>query len=254
MHVSRRLLFASAFWEVARPRTALNAGHLLIRLTNPAMAFDLRSATDWLHCHNTARQALAEVLGAGRCTVVFAHQWHPIGAAIGEPEAESSTPTFHVFGRWDAEPVTPGEQLRLPVQRRLPAAAEELKEYDGGLRTALRRLAVARPPEPVPPVDGTLPELTARTPNFKAGAHHTVLAPALPPASGGPGLTPGHLLALAAAVEGLATRPGVTGLSCVVPEPGPGGLEVHAMGRSAGESRNPMQEFLDLPKVSQALL
>lgn len=254
MHVSRRLLFASACWEVARPRTALNAGHLLIRLTNPAMAFDLRSATDWLHCHNTARQALAEVLGAGRCTVMFAHQWHPIGAAIGEPEAESSTPTFHVFGRWDAEPVTPGEQLRLPVQRRVPAAAEELSEYDGGLRTALRRLAVARPAEPVPPVEGTLPELTARTPNFKAGAHHTVLAPALPPAPGGPGLTPGHLLALAAAVEGLAARPGVTGLSCVVPEPGPGGLEVHAMGRSAGESRNPMHEFLDLPKVSQALL
>lgn len=139
MNVSRRLLFASAFWEVARPRTALNAGHLLIRLTNPAKAFDLRSAADWLHCHDIARQALAEVLGASRCTVVFAHRWHPIGAAIGEPEAESSTPTFHVFGRWDAEPVTPGEQLRLPTQRRVPAAADELKEYDGGLRTALPR-------------------------------------------------------------------------------------------------------------------
>ncbi|WP_248759429.1 hypothetical protein [Pseudarthrobacter sp. SSS035] len=268
MHVSRRLLFASAFWEIARPRTALNAGHLLIRLTNPAMAFDLRSATDWLHCHNIARQALAEVLGAGRCTVVFAHQWHPIGAAIGEPEAESSTPTFHVFGRWDAEPVTPGEQLRLPIQRRVPAAAEELKEYDGGLRTALHRLALERPGDArwqftaVSGGDTAVnchlaepdPDITSRAPQFKAGAHHTVLAPALPPASGGPGLTPGHLLALAAAVESQATRPGVTGLSCVVPEPGPGGLEVHAMGRSAGESRNPMQEFLDLPKVSQALL
>ncbi|MDQ5862753.1 MAG: hypothetical protein M3536_10880, partial [Actinomycetota bacterium] len=102
------------------------------------------------------------------------------------------------------------------------------------------------------------PQITARAPQVKAGAHHTVLstmlAPALPPASGGPGLTPGHLLALAAAAQGLTDRPGVTGLSCVVPEPGPGGLEVHAMGRSAGESVNPMQEFLDLPKVSQALL
>ena len=254
MNVSRRLLFASAFWEVARPRTALNGGHLLIRLTNPATAFDLRSAADWQHCHNMARQALADVLGATRCTVVFAHRWHPIGAAIGEPEAESSTPTFHMFGRWDAEPVTPGEQLRLPVQRRVPAAAEELKEYDGGLRTALRRLALERPAEPVPPADGALPELTARAPRVKAGAHHTVLSPALPPAPGGTGLTPGHLLALAAAVQGLTARPGVTGLSCVVPEPGAGGLEVHAMGRSAGESLNPMQEFLDLPKVSQALL
>lgn len=254
MTVSRRLLFASAFWEVARPRTALNAGHLLIRLTNPAIAFDLRSATDWLHCHNIARQALAEVLGASRCTVVFAHRWHPIGAAIGEPEVESSTPTFHVFGRWDAEPVTPGEQLRLPAQRRVPAAADKLKEYDDGLRAALRRLTVEHQAESVPLVDGALPELTASAPQVKAGAHHTVLSPALPPAPGGPGLTPGHLLALAAAVQGLTDRPGVTGLSGVVPEPGPGGLEVHAMGRSAGEPVNPMQEFLDLPKVSQALL
>ncbi|RAX47158.1 hypothetical protein DQ354_02910 [Arthrobacter sp. AQ5-06] len=264
MNVSRRLLFASAFWEVARPRTALNAGHLLIRLTNPAIAFDLRSATDWLHCHNIARQALTDVLGASRCTVVFAHQWHPIGAAIGEPEAESSTPTFHVFGRWDAEPVTPGEQLRLPVQRRVPAAAEELKEYDGGLRAALRRLAaeheaVARWHFAAMLTSDTAakchladlgPEIASRAPQFKAGAHHTVLAPA----SGGPGLTPGHLLALAASVQGLTDRPGVTGLSCVVPDPGTDGLEVHVMGRAAGESVNPMQEFLDLPKVSQALL
>ena len=254
MNVSRRLLFDSDFWEVARPRTALNAGHLLIRLTNPATAFDLRSAADWLHCHTIARQALANVLGASRCTVVFAHQWHPIGAAIGEPEAESSTPTFHLFGRWDAEPVTPGEQLRVPAQRRVPAPAEELKEYDGGLRTALRLLAVTQEAEPVPPADGTLPELTARAPQVKAGAHHTLLSPALAPAPGGAVLTPGHLLALAAAIQGLTDRPGVTGLSCVVPEPGAGGLKVHAMGRSAGESLNPMQEFLDLPKVSQALL
>ncbi|MDR7157373.1 hypothetical protein [Arthrobacter sp. BE255] len=256
MNLSRRLLFASAFWEVARPRTALNAGHLLIRLTNPAVAFDLRSAADWLLCHNAARQALADVLGAQRCTVVFAHQWHPIGAAIGEPEAESSTPTFHVFGRWDGEPVTPGEQLRLPAQRRVPAPGDRLLEYDGGLRAALRRSALERQgeagrqsAEPVP-VGDAVPELVAAAPRFKAGAHHTVLAPA----SGEPGLTPGHLLALAGSLQGLTERRGVTGLSCVVPEPGSGLLEVHALGRSAGESVNPMQEFLDLPEVSQALL
>jgi hypothetical protein len=49
-------------------------------------------------------------------------------------------------------------------------------------------------------------------------------------------------------------RRGVTGVSCVVPEPGQGPLQVHAMGRTAGESVNPMQEFLNLPEVSQALL
>jgi hypothetical protein len=253
MNISRRLLFASAFWEVARPRTALNAGHLLIRLTNPAVAFDLRSAADWLWCYNAARQALADVLGAGRCTVVFAHQWHPIGAAIGEPEAESSTPTFHLFGRWDGEPVAPGEQLRLPAQRRVPAGAEELQEYDGGLRAALRRLALERRAA-APPESGALPELVAAPPRHQAGASHTVLSTALASSSGEPGLTPGHLLALAGSLQGLTERRGVSGLSCVVPEPGNGPLEVHAMGRSAGESVNPMQAFLDLPEVSQALL
>ena len=264
MNLSRRLLFASAFWEVARPRTALNAGHLLIRLTNPAVAFDLRSAADWLWCHNAARQALVEVLGASRCTVVFAHQWHPIGAAIGEPEVESSTPTFHLFGRWATEPVTPGEQLRLPAQRRVPAAAEELQEYDGGLRTALRRLALERQADPRWPFETMLPgdtaanshlgELVVAPPRLKAGAHHTVLSTALASSSGEPGLRPGHLLALAASLQSMTERPGVSGLSCVVPEPGDGPLEVHAMGRSAGESVNPMQEFLALPEVSQALL
>ena len=260
MKLSRRLLFASAFWEVARPRTALNAGHLLIRLTNPAIAFDLRSAADWLLCHTAARQALADVLGAERCTVVFAHQWHPIGAAIGEPEVESSTPTFHLFGRWDGEPVTPGQQLRLPAQRRVPAAEDQLLEYDGGLRAALRRSALERQSEArwrfaePAPVGDAAPELVAAPPRVKAGAHHTVLSAALPSASGEPGLTPGHLLALAASLQGLTERRGVTGLSCVVPEPGSGPLEVHAMGRSAGEAVNPMQEFLDLPEVSQALL
>lgn len=92
MNLSRRLLYASDIWEVARPRTALTAGHLLIRLGNPATAFDLRSAADWLVCAGASRQALTEVLGATRFAVVFAHQWHPIGSAIGEPEVESSAP------------------------------------------------------------------------------------------------------------------------------------------------------------------
>lgn len=275
MNISRRLLWASAFWEVARPRTALNAGHLLIRLTNPAIAFDHRSAADWLWSYNAARQALGDVLGAERCTVLFAHQWHPIGAAIGEPEAESSTPTFHLFGRWDGEPVTAGEQLRLPAQRRVPAATAELREYDGRLRLALRRLAVERRGGAVSqfeemlagstaangrvaewdvPAGDAVPEVTSRTPRFKAGAHHTVLSTQLPPGPGGPGLTPGHLLALAGSLQDLMERRGVTGVSCVVPEPGQGPLQVHAMGRTAGESVNPMQEFLNLPEVSQALL
>jgi hypothetical protein len=255
MSMSRRLLYASEIWEVVRPRTALTPGHVLIRLTNPAIAFDLHSAADWLLCHEAARQALAGVLGATRCTVVFAHQWHPIGAAIGEPEVESSTPTFHLFGRWDGEPVTPGEQLLLPTQRRVPTAEDKLEMYDGGLRAALRRSAEERSGESSPPAEGPLPGIVAVPPAVMAGPHHTVLSPApLSPASEDAGLTPGHLLALAASLQGLTEHRGVTGISCVVPDPGSGRLEVHALGRSAGESVNPLQEFLALPKVSQALL
>jgi hypothetical protein len=253
MNLSRRLLYASEIWEVARPRTALTAGHVLIRLSNPAIAFDLGSAADWLLCHNAARQALADALGATRCTVLFAHQWHPIGAAIGEPEVESSTPTFHLFGRWDGETVTPGEQLLLPTQRRVPVAPEELAKFDDGLRAALPRSAAGRTAEPDPP-GGALPEILMKVPEFKAGQHHTILSPASLAGASDDALTPGHLLALAAAVQELTDRPGVTGLSCVVPDPGAGPLEVHALGRSAGESVNPLQEFLSLPSVNQALL
>ncbi|MET3720994.1 MULTISPECIES: hypothetical protein [unclassified Arthrobacter] len=181
--------------------------------------------------------------------MVFAHQWHPIGTAIGEPEAESSTPTFHQFGRWDREPVTLGEQLLLPTQRRVPAAEEELAEYDGGLRTALRRLAGEHSGEPASPEAAPLPELIAAAPPLTAGDHHAVVSPASDGA-----LTAGLLLALGAAVQGLTGGRGVTGLSCVAPDPGSVGREVHALGRSAGESVNPLQEFLNLPEVSHALL
>ncbi|MDQ0677410.1 hypothetical protein QFZ30_000792 [Arthrobacter pascens] len=248
MSLSRRLLFASAVWEVARPRTALTAGHLLIRLSNPAVAFDLRSAADWLVCHNAARQALTDVLGAGTWSVLFAHQWHPIGAAIGEPEAESSTPTFHLFGRWDGETVSPGEQLRLPAQRRAPLAPEVLTTYDAGLRTALGRSALNHSAEV--PEGSTLPEVVLMPPRVKAGPHHTVLAPE----PGGSGITPGGLLAVAAALQGLTSRRGVSGLSCVALDAAGGGLEIHALGRTAGEPVNPMERLLDLPEVSQALL
>lgn len=257
MGLSRRLLFASEIWEVARPRTALTAGHLLIRLGDPAVAFDFHSAADWLLCHDAARQALAEVLGAQTCTVLFAHQWHPIGASIGEPEVESSTPTFHLFGRWDGETVSPGEQLKLPAQRRVPVPAEDLATYDGGFRSALGRSAqalrgTATAAEERSVQEGDpLPWIRSWSPVAKAGPHHSVLAPE----ATGPGSpSPAALLALAAALQELMERRDVSGLSCLVPDIGSGPPEVHALGRSAGEGVNPMERLLELPKVSQALL
>ncbi|HKU35430.1 MAG TPA: hypothetical protein VJP90_07760, partial [Paenarthrobacter sp.] len=108
MVLSRQLLFRSAVWEIARPRHPLTAGHIVVRLSDPSTEFAEPSAADWLLCHNLARAALQDVLGAVRCAVMFAHRWHPIGSAVGEPVAESSTPTFHLFGRWASETTTPG--------------------------------------------------------------------------------------------------------------------------------------------------
>lgn len=120
MVLSRRLLFRSGIWEIAVPRHPLTAGHVLIRLSDPSTEFTEASAADWLFCHNLARAALEDVLGAKRFAVMFANRWHPLGSAIGEPVAESSTPTFHLFARWEAESTTPGRQLALPAHHRVP--------------------------------------------------------------------------------------------------------------------------------------
>ena len=278
MQLSRRLLFGSAIWEVTRPRTPLTAGHLMIRLSDPATALDNRSAADWLRCHNAARAALADVLGARTCTLLFAHRWHALGASIGEPAAESSTPTFHLFGRWDGEPVTPAEQLALPAQRRQPAPEQDLDKYDAGLRTALMETArpaagwtAAGAPDgtdseagapdreagraAVPEAAVPLPAIRSWTPSVPAGTHHTVLAPERTLGSIEE-VTPPELLALAAALEALALRQAVTGLSCIVPDTAVTGgrLELHALGRSAGESVNPFEMLLRSPEISPALL
>jgi hypothetical protein len=260
MRLSRRLLFGSAVWEVARPRTPLTAGHLMIRLSNPATALDHRSAADWLRCHNAARLALAEVLGAPSCTLLFAHRWHPLGDAIGEPSAESSTPTFHLFGRWDGEPATPAGQLSLPAQRRAPAPERDLEKYDAGLRAALLRTAATlddfdaaagRFPQESPP----LPLIRSWSPDNPAGVDHTVLSPERAIRSVHE-VTPPELLALAAALEALALRQSVSGLSCLVPDTSVTGgrLELHALGRSAGESVNPFEKLLGSPEINPALL
>jgi hypothetical protein len=69
-------------------------------------------------------------------------------------------------------------------------------------------------------------------------------------------VTPAELLALAAALEALARRQPVAGLSCVVPDTAVTGgrLELHALGRSAGEAVNPLEKFLGSPEISRALL
>jgi diadenosine tetraphosphate (Ap4A) HIT family hydrolase len=276
MSLARRLLWGSAVWEVARPRTPLTAGHLVIRLTNPATALDERSAADWLRCHKIARAALDQVLDATRCTLMFAYQWHALGAALGEPVAESSTPTFHLFGRWEGEPIAPGAQLRLPAHRRNPVSAEELLDTDAALRNALRAAAstfglpvTAEPAAASRPgvtdddtdndhdggADTPLPSIRTWTPEHAVHRSHTVLSPqhAVSDISA---VRPGELLALASALEGIAAGRTVSGLSCLVPDPSVtgGNLELHVLGRSASETVNPLKKILDSAEISPALL
>ncbi|MEE2523933.1 hypothetical protein V1639_04525 [Pseudarthrobacter sp. J75] len=265
MGVSRRLLFGSTLWQVARPATTLTPGHLTIRLSDPAVAFDSSSAADWLRCYRAAHAALSEVFAARTFCLFFAHQWHPFGAALAEPEAESSTPTFHLFGRFSGESTTPGQQLALPAHRRVPLTAVELQKYDGGLRRALQRAAAIRgtdgPSNTGTPFTGASADvppstslITRTEPDPPAGPHHTVLSPGRGVSSVG-ALLPEELLAMAAALQQTADLGTVNGLSCVVAEgPDTGQLELHAVARSAGEAFNPLARLLDSPKVSQALL
>ncbi|MFJ4029791.1 hypothetical protein ACIPWF_20520 [Paenarthrobacter sp. NPDC089989] len=276
MVLSRQLLFRSAIWEIARPRHPLTTGHLVVRLSDPSTEFGEASAADWLLCHNLARAALQDVLGAVRCAVMFAHRWHPLGSALGEPVAESSTPTFHLFGRWASETTTPGRQLALPAHRRLAEPEETLERVDAELRESLRFFAEGpflpeqpsavhhqrtQPPPVVPFAPGpgagvvraqTLVPLVA---TVDASRHHSVIEPASGTASIA-GLLPGELVAMAASLGALPLTSGLSGFSCVAVEGESAGsaVRIHAVGRSGAEDGSPLLDVFRLPEVSLALL
>ncbi len=265
MRLERRLLYRSGFWEIARPRHPLTAGHILIRLSDPSTEFAQASASDWLFCHNLVRAALHEVLGATRFAVMFAHRWHPLGSAIGEPVAESSTPTFHLFGRWDGETTTPGAQLSLPAHRRLGEPDHPLEATDAAVREALRRSrseaavssgpqagdAVVRASDSGPPSSHSASLARA----VQTGPRHTVIEPVRPVASVRE-ILPAELLAMGAVLAELPLGGGLSGFSCLALESETAGtpLRVHALGRSAAEVVNPLEDLLRSPEVSLALL
>ncbi|MFJ4209530.1 hypothetical protein ACIPY2_13850 [Paenarthrobacter sp. NPDC089675] len=270
MVISRQLLFRSAVWEIARPRHPLTAGHVLIRLSDPSTEFSGPSAADWLRCHNLARAALRDVLGAAKAVVMFAHRWHPLGAALGEPVAESSTPTFHLFARWADETTTPGRQLALPAHRRLAVPEPVLGDLDEELRESLRFFADGPLADVAPeaghfdqagfqrgPATGVVP-FTVEAP-LQVGLHAPGRHCLIRPASGAgsiAALRPDELLGIADALAGLPMPGGVSGLSCVAVEAESSGeaLSIHAVGRSGAEPASPLLDLFRLPEVSVALL
>ncbi|MBT2585734.1 hypothetical protein [Arthrobacter sp. ISL-95] len=258
MGLERRLLYRSGFWEIARPRHPLTAGHILIRLSDPSTEFAQASASDWLFCHNLVRAALHDVLGANRYAVMFAHRWHPLGSAIGEPVAESSTPTFHLFGRWDGETTTPGAQLSLPAHRRPGEPDHDLEATDAAVREALRRRRPEAAVSSGPVAGGAVEPSIVPGPLVRAvhaGPRHTVFEPVRAVASVRE-ILPAELLAMGATLAELPLNGGLSGFSCLALDSETAGtpLRVHALGRSAAEVVNPLENLLRLPEVSLALL
>lgn len=256
--MTRRLLYRSGFWEITRPRHPLTAGHVLIRLSDPSTEFAHPSAADWLFCHNLVRAALNDVLGATRCAVMFAHRWHPLGSAVGEPVAESSTPTFHLFARWDGETTTPGFQLALPAHHRAGEVGHDLEATDNAIRAALRR---GRPGAQVRPGGEAsagvepLEQAPGLVQTLEADGVHRVIQPVRHVGSIGE-ISPAELLAMGAALSAFPVDGGVSGFSClaVEAEDARTPVRVHALGRSAAEEVNPMEALLRSREVSLALL
>ncbi len=152
MPLPRTHLCASTFWSVRRPKATLTQGNFVLRLNDPALAFDLDSATDLLRCYGHLRRALIELSGATAAHLYLALNWQPVGDALGEPVAETSTPTLHVFFTLPGS-TTAASALTLPAhQRTLETNTEEL---DARLRSWHDGRVAATPvhtrePEPKP--------------------------------------------------------------------------------------------------------
>ena len=131
MSAAQEPLLASTFWGIRRPVFPLTAGHFVIQLIDPAAAFEHGSAADLLHCYGHLRRALTALMGATSAQLYSTFNGHPDGDAIGEPDAETPTPTLHIFITWPGS--TPASHaLRLPSHQRVAAA------YTGELDDALR--------------------------------------------------------------------------------------------------------------------
>ncbi|MDD0859278.1 hypothetical protein NHF46_19215 [Arthrobacter alpinus] len=69
----------------------------MIRLNDPSIAFGPDSAADLLRCYGALRRALTELVGATGAQLYISRNWQPVGDAIGEPVAETSTPRYTPF-------------------------------------------------------------------------------------------------------------------------------------------------------------
>lgn len=144
MPVAQEQLFTSTFWSIRRPKAPLTDGHFVIRLNDPSIAFGPNSAADLLHCYGALRRALTERVGATGAQLYISRNWQPVGDAIGEPVAETSTPSLHTFFVWPGS-TTAASALVRPAHQR--TAVQSTEEVDDGLRQWLASNTVAQPGE-----------------------------------------------------------------------------------------------------------
>lgn len=140
-------LLTSTFWSIRRPKFPLTAGHFVIRLNDPALAFDPESAADLLHCYGQLRRALTELGGATAAQLYISRNWQPVGDAVGEPLAETSTPSLHAFIVFPGSP-TPATALTRPAHLRVVA------EHAGDVDEELARWLAMAPVVPATPATG----------------------------------------------------------------------------------------------------
>lgn len=131
MPVAQEQLFTSTFWSIRRPKAPLTDGHFVIRLNDPSIAFGPDSAADLLRCYGALRRALTELVGATGAQLYISRNWQPVGDAIGEPVAETSTPSLHTFFVWPGS-TTAASALVRPAHHR--SAVQRTEDVDDGLR------------------------------------------------------------------------------------------------------------------------
>ncbi|SEE99640.1 hypothetical protein SAMN04489740_3613 [Arthrobacter alpinus] len=252
----RTNLYSSIFWSVSRPKFPLSLGHFVIRLNDPALAFSTESAADLLHCYGSWRRAMTELSGATAAQLYMAQNWQPVGDALGEPLAETSTPTLHVFFNVPGS-TTAAAALRLPAHQRV--AVEDTADLDEQLR--LWRDSVAGEPA----LEAGL------TDSPPSGPEPVFRLEAVNPAT----LNDGHWMAvprtasttidhieaeslveLAGAMDHVATQatPPIQGLTVWVTDQWESAVEFHLFARRHGDERQHVANFvadggLDVPEL-----
>lgn len=253
-----------ATWTVATPTSPVTLAHVVLRPVTERAEWSRAGAADLAAAYRDARAALGSVFECDGFTVVFALNWRPSGAGIGEPTSEHAG-SVHVFGRYEGEPLKPSAAMSVAVDDR-PAVLG-----DGQLRTALAASSSQQPTIPAPTVreggcDGCIPSVRDEQERWRcAGVRvirpmrsligpHSLVLPLRHVVSIGD-LSPEEILSIRSRLievrKQFAEGYGSTGASCFVNDGRRAGQEtphvhLHVFGRAVDEAEHPFERLRDL--------